>query len=484
MPFSFTSTEFVERLRDGRSVYLGGEVVRDIPSHAAFSGIVDSLCMLIEHHRAPNAPYMMQRCAETARNYSSAYMIPRDLHDVELRGKAFRSVASLTGGVMARTPDFLAAILASWASAQAFFVTEWPELANNVQDYYRYCREQHICLAHAISDPPADRYGASKDGSRLSLRKEEETSDGIIVSGMKMLATLAPVADELLVYPFRPLSEDEENETLAFAIPIATPGLKLLCRPSMSEGGSRCDAPLSSRFDEMDAICVFERVLVPWHRVFINGRASAANSLRAKTGMTRYAWHQVANRTEMKIQLILGVASLFAKLSGRISKADVKADLGQLSAMAEAISSLRATAEATASIDSFGAFAPASSPLGALTVLAPQFLTRATEILRTMGGSSIVMCANQEDVIGEMGDIYKKYQTAGDDAVNLLEVMKLMVDLTHTKFGSRQLLYESSYLGDAKNVSSAFYNGYMNSAASEKLGLSLIVPLTSVARSI
>ena len=52
-----------------------------------------------------------------------------------------------------------------------------------------------------------------------------------------------------------------------------TPGMKLICRPSYELvagiAGSPFDYPLSSRFDENDAILVMDKVFIPWENVLI-----------------------------------------------------------------------------------------------------------------------------------------------------------------------------------------------------------------------
>ena len=86
-----------------------------------------------------------------------------------------------------------------------------------------------------------------------------------------MLATLAPFADELSVYPGSDIRPQDGNYALAFAIPMSTPGLKFICRDSFSKQRSRFDYPLSSRFDEMDAVVIFDDVEIPKERVFLDG---------------------------------------------------------------------------------------------------------------------------------------------------------------------------------------------------------------------
>jgi aromatic ring hydroxylase len=87
------------------------------------------------------------------------------------------------------------------------------------------------------------------------------------VRGARVLATLAPYADEQTVYPSQPIPPEATEYALAFAVPLDTPGLKFLCRDSASApGADPFDKPLSSRFDEQDAFCTFDDVLVPWER--------------------------------------------------------------------------------------------------------------------------------------------------------------------------------------------------------------------------
>ena len=44
---------------------------------------------------------------------------------------------------------------------------------------------------------------------------------------------------------------------------------------------SRFDHPLSSRFEEMDCIAVFDDVLVPWDRVMVDGSPGSGEVINA-----------------------------------------------------------------------------------------------------------------------------------------------------------------------------------------------------------
>ena len=75
-------------------------------------------------------------------------------------------------------------------------------------------------------------------GNDVALHKVGETEHGIIVRGSRILATLAPFADEMAVYPALPLPEGADAYALVFCIPMTTPGLKILCRDSFSTADS------------------------------------------------------------------------------------------------------------------------------------------------------------------------------------------------------------------------------------------------------
>src|SRR5262249_57951242 len=103
-----------------------------------------------------------------------------------------------------------------------------------------------------IAQPTIDkvRVDVPGPGDEVALHKVEETGRGIVVRGARILATLAPFSDELFVYPGAPLLPGTDAYALAFSIPMATPGLRFLCRDSYSVAGNVFDHPLSSRLDE------------------------------------------------------------------------------------------------------------------------------------------------------------------------------------------------------------------------------------------
>ena len=107
-----------------------------------------------------------------------------------------------------------------------------------------------------------------------AARIVEETEEGIIIRGAKMISTGAPYMDEIMISSHKKRTEQEKGYGAMFAIAANTPNVHLICRESFASNLKE-DQPRSYRFDEMDAVIVFDDALIPWERVFIKDDAEA-----------------------------------------------------------------------------------------------------------------------------------------------------------------------------------------------------------------
>jgi aromatic ring hydroxylase len=456
--------QYLSGLRDGRQITIEGTRVGDVTEHPAFRGMAGTMAEFMDLH-ADQPGDLLTPCPETGELIPWSYLLARDEQGVRDRGRYFEAIALVTGGLLGRSPDFLATLLASWFASAAVFGQQDPKFADNVAAHYMRARQDNLCHTHAISDPPRGRLSADNQlsadkGAILALRKVGETPAGIVVRGIKMLATFAPLADELLVYPFRPLTADEGPQALAFSIPMSTPGLSLLCRRPMARGAALSDAPLAERFDEMDALCLFEDVIIPHERIFIDGDVELANSLRQRTQMTAYLWHQSAIRTAVKAELLLGVASLVAKTMGRYDYPATRVILGEMGAKAEALRSLVCAAEAAAHPGPGGYYLAGWSPLAAAGVLGTEIFPRLIELLQLVGSSNLIMHPAERDLTGPAAAVFRAYFGSPDSGTEQqAQVLNLAAELAVGAFGGRQLQFERFYLGAPDALRDRYFQG-------------------------
>ena len=188
---------------------------------------------------------------------------------------------------------------------------------------------------------------SAQGGGRLAARVVEERPDGIVIRGARMLATIAPIADELLVFPSTLLRGTPEDAPYSYAFAVAndTPGLKYYCRSPLHRGGSTFDEPLASRYDEMDAVVVFDDVFVPSERVFLVGHPDLCNAFYTETGAGQLMTHQVVTRTLAKTEFYLGLAASIADAIGIGGFQHIQQDLAELISYVEIEKALLRAAE-------------------------------------------------------------------------------------------------------------------------------------------
>lgn len=453
-----TGAEYRQGLRDGRTIYVNGERVKDVTTYPPFQRIVGTLAALydLQHHPTHQA-LLTYRSPQTDDLVGLSFLRTHTADDVARRMRAEEFRAETTFGLMGRMPDFMNALVTDAAVASEYLSQRSPRFGANIVRYYEECRGRDLCLTHTLVDPQIDRSKgpAQQADPEAALHLVRETDRGIVVKGARMLSTLAPFADEIWVGPFYPRRPGEEAYALCFAIPMDTPGLKFICREPYASGRSLFDRPLSARFDEEDALAIFDDVLVPWERVFINGDIEASNLLLGHGA--GYALLQATTRGVVKLRFMTGLACHIAEAVGRSAAPHVQAQLGELVARVELGNGLlRAAAQDVAGHDER---MPLRALAATLWLFIPEAQMRAAELIRQFSGSGLILTPTEKDFANpEITPYLEKYlQGKNLGARQRVQLFKLAWDMIGEQFGSRQLQYEWFYAGDPIFTRSRFY---------------------------
>jgi 4-hydroxyphenylacetate 3-monooxygenase oxygenase component len=389
---------------------------------------------------------------------AASFLMAERPEEVEWRIRAEQMRADSTYGLMGRMPDFCNALLTDVATGLAELGAREPRFAENIRRYYEECRERDWCLTHTLVDPQVDRSRGPAEQSDpfLVLRVVRETASGVIVRGAKMLSTLAPFANEIWVGPFYPRRAGEEDYTLCFAIPCATAGLKFICREPYDGGRGNFDRPLTSHYDEEDALAVFDDVEVPWERMFIYRDVEIFNSILLRR--PGYAQLQGVIRGLAKLKFLAGLACHIAEAIGRTDAIHVQAQVGEIIANVELVKGLVRAAAQEVSAAKREQLAHRSTA-ATLWVLIPQCQVRAIQVIRELSGSGLIMTPSEKDVTNpEIAGYLDKYLRGKDVAAReRVRLFKLAWDMIGEQFGGRQLQYEWFYSGDPYFTRQRFY---------------------------
>ena len=454
-----TGAEYRESLRDTRNIYVNGERVTDVTSYPPFQGVIDTIAALYDLQHDPQHQSMLTYPSPTdGQPVGLSFLITDTAEDVDRRVRAEEFRAEATFGLMGRLPDFMNALVTDAAVAHPFIGQRNKQFGDNIVRYYEACRDNDWCLTHTLVDPQIDRSKgpAEQTDPEAALHFVRETDRGIIVRGARMLSTLAPFSNELWVGPFYPRKPGEETYTLCFAVPMDIPGLTFICRESYHAGRSTFDRPVSSRFDEEDALAIFDDVEVPWERVFINGDIEASNYVLGHA--PGYALLQGVIRGTVKLRFMAGLACHVAEAVGRTAAPHVQTQLGEVIANVEIANGLlRAAAQDVVRGREEGTSLRALA--ASLWVFIPQAQVRAAEVIRQLSGSGLIMTPTEKDLQNPEIAPYLEQYLRGKSmpARERVQLFKLAWDMLGDQFGSRQLQYEWFYAGDPNFTRARFY---------------------------
>ena len=337
------------------------------------------------------------------------------------------------------------------------------DFAANIQNYYEYVRENDLLLTHTLINPQVNRgVGPSKQPDPyIAARLVEKTPAGVVIRGGRMLATM-PLADEILVFPSTVVrtGQDDIPYAMAFALPMSTKGLKVICRESFA-AASRYDHPLASRFDEQDAVVVFDDVLVPWNRVFVLEDPERANKVNEATQAIVFMSHQSTVREIAKAKFVLGLVTLVAETIGVDQFPHVQEKIARVIMALETMKALLSSSESKGRINEWGIFAPDYTPLNTARNLWPRIAPSLVSVIKQIGASGLIAIPPEAIMNSPIRhDVDKYYQAKLANADERLRLFKLAWDVVGSSFGGRQELYERFFFGDPVRMASAYYSWY------------------------
>lgn len=441
-----TGAEHLESLRDGRAVYIGSERVSDVTSHPAFRNAAQTVAAIYDMKRAdPNMSF-----EEGGERCSAYFLRARTRDDLVKRMNCHRAIANLSHGLLGRSPDHVS----SFVTGMAMDAPVFGKYAGNLARYYQHMREEDVYAVYAVIPPQAARnpeFYVKQNLPIPTLRVVREDDDGVVVTGMKMLATGAVFANEIWIGNLIPLAPNQLPESITCAIPVNAPGLTLWSRkPFERYAPNEFDNPLTWRFDETDSMVMCENVKVPWEKVFVHMDAVLARDIYIKTPGHCYGNHQSNVRFHCKMQLIVGLASRIAQASGANEIPAVREVLGRFAALEATLGGMIAGQIQDAEDWPAGWKTFNRRYMYAALNWCTENHSQIIEALRELcGGGVFQMPADvtvmHDPVLREQFETY--WQTPQMGALDRMKLYKLAWDLIGSEFAGRHLQYEKFYAG-------------------------------------
>ena len=239
--------------------------------------------------------------------------------------------------------------------------------------------------------------------------------------------------------------------------------MRLLCRESFDYGRSHYDHPLGSRFDEIDAVAIFDDVLVPYERCFMirHPELLTRGRLYNETGALVHMTHQVVIKDLAKTEFALGLVSTIADAIKIEQFQHIQEKIGEIIIALETLKSFLRVAEVDAEMNDWRVMTPKWGPLNAARNWFPKKYPEFIDIIWKMSASGLFGLPTEGDAMGDAkGDVDKYLAAASMDGIERVRLFRLAWDASVSSFAGRQEVYEHYFFGDPVRMAGLLVASY------------------------
>jgi aromatic ring hydroxylase len=430
-----TPQQFLQGLRDAREVYYRGERVEDVTQHAELG--VAARHAAIDFQLAEDPRYKdISVHSERGEEYSAYYRIPRHTQDLLDRTKLIELGTELGATLVILIKEIgtdalfaLKRVLARKHEAQGM---------KRLEAFYLSCREKDLALAVAQTDVKGDRSKRPSEQTDpdVYVRVVEVRPGGIVVRGAKVHTSCTPYVDEVIVLPSRSMTEGDERWSVAFAVPAATPGLRMYTSDFLHGSTEPFTHPISTEHKMVETLTVFDNVFVPWERVFFHDRPDLAGA--AALAFVEFHRYTAVSYKLPLLDALVGLGITIAQANGIEKAGHVRDKLTWLGGYAETVRGLAQLAAMRCDVEHGVAFPDVFTTNLAKWTFARDF-HRAIEIVQDLAGGLLVTGPATADWESPLiRPVLEKYFVAAWPADRRLPLLNVISEITARAYGGYQ----------------------------------------------
>ena len=451
-----TGQQFLDTIaNDGRRVFIDGKEVGDVTAHPAFAETARTMASLFDISSDPaNRDLMTYASPKTGQPVNRIWQLPTSVEALRQRRGAIQRWAEESFGFMGRTPDHVAGFFTGDAAAPEELARNGNEgFAKNAVKIYEFLRDNDAYIAYTIVPPQIDRSKPAhqQNPSDLYAGVVEERDDGVIIKGAQMLGTGAVFADYIHLSTIHPLRPGDENHAVSLITPANADGVKIYSRRSYAGAApSIFDYPLASRFDETDALVVYDNVFVPWENIFVYRDTELCRNQWFETPAHIFGNNQAQIRFVTKLKFLTGLAKRITEINGVWPIPPVQGSIAEIAVQSAIYEGLLEAQIANAKPNANGIYVPDPQTHYAAMVLQSKIYPELLNLIRDLaGGGMIQLPSHVADFENpEAGaDIRRYVQSPDVPAEERVKLLKLAWDAVGSEFAGRHDQYEKFYAG-------------------------------------
>jgi|TARA_B110000116_G_scaffold58094_1_gene49552 4-hydroxyphenylacetate 3-monooxygenase len=440
-----TGNEYRESIRDGREVFMNGEKVADVTRHPMFKPLVDIRARVYDMQHEAATRSVMTYQDDSGEAFSVGLKLPYTPTDWQDKRISTDAVFNDIGGVVTRVGDETVGEMWSLYDGQDVLNQVDAQFSKNIANHIDRVIQQDPFHVSANTDPKGDRSKAPQDQDPdMLLHVVKETDAGIVVRGAKF-ETAAPYANQAFTKPTIANwgNEAYSDYAVGFICDLGSPGIRMICRTGFTGRAPIEDYPLSNRFDEIDALVIFDNVLIPWENILFYRHTKAAVFIRAT--LHRYSAFAFVQRILKYADMMIGAALFNVRQTGLDKQQAVQEKLAQLAVYREGINAHLTAAIALAEKSPNGLLMPNQSLLFTGRVHACSNLPAMMHLARELCGGQICVTPDFACFADqETGPWLNKFYSINDDwqAEDRRKLLAFARDLLNSDYAGHRLTFQ------------------------------------------
>lgn len=440
-----TGSAYRDSLRDEREIWINGERVADVTTHPAFRPIIDVRARMYdlafeERHRDK----MSYIDRETGQRRSILNKLPVEQQDWDAKRVALGTVFHDIGGIVNRVGDETVAAMWSMYDGRERLKQVDHRFSDNVERHLKHILLTDPYHVSGNADPKGNRSKRPQDQDPdMLLHAVKETDAGIFVRGAKY-ETGSAYANQAFIKVVTADWGDAKLSDYAIGFildDMAAPGLKHLCRTGFNDRRPE-DYPLSTRFDEIDAMVIFDDVFIPWENVFFYRDTAAASYIRAS--VHRYSTYPFLLRMVFLVDLLIGTVLYNLRQTGLENNPVIREKLAMMACFREMVDAHLIAAVAKGERSPAGLFMPNQSLLFAGRALGCSRLHEIIQIARELCGGQICLTPDYASFAAAgPGASLDKYYTLDDEwhSEDRRKLLAFARDLINSDYAGHKLCF-------------------------------------------
>ncbi len=414
-----TGQQYKQSLKDGRATYFEGERVDDIVAHEVLGESAEMVAQTYDrwYSAEPGAHNPLLGIPTSGEDLRARIPV---LHEADIVSNVtYQSIMTLT-------------------TAASRMAQELPEYVKRISGYVADVQGRDIRITECITDAKGDRSlpPGKQDDPDVYTRVVKRTPDGVVIRGAKLHITGASLGHDLMTIPTKAMKPGEEQYSIACAVPVNAPGVRIVNTSYAPRHPDRRIFPVSARAHMPEGFVIFDDVFVPTERIFLDGETRYAATFAHSLGL----WERLGGLSALadEADTMVGFAQLIAEANGLASVAHIKEKISEMLIQATLIRAGLEAAITKCEISPEGAAFPNELYTNAAKYYGAANYSLMIRHLHDISGGAVLTAPGISDLENrEVGDLVRKYMSTGKgvDGEYRMRLFHAIRDLTADAYG-------------------------------------------------